>query len=69
MPTPPTNPSDQVQATLGVFDVALTERARLELEVAPRRLPDLFAGSPVLVGLRIDPAGRLTCHVSLRHTP
>jgi Ca-activated chloride channel homolog len=42
-------------ASPAVVDLVLEGAA--VLEVGPRRLPDLFAASPVLVGLRLDPRG------------
>ena len=45
------------QRTASPAVVDLTLQGAALREVAPRRLPDLFAGSPVLVGLRLDPRG------------
>jgi Ca-activated chloride channel homolog len=53
-------------ASPAVVDLALQGPALLE--VAPRRLPDLFAGSPVLVGLRIDPRGGEVTVTGRTHT-
>ena len=48
--------------------VDLTLQGPALLEVAPRRLPDLFAGSPVLVGLCLDPRGGEVTVTGRTHT-
>ena len=53
-------------ASPAVIDLTLQGTALLE--VAPRRLPDLFAGSPVLVGLRLDPRGGEVTVAGRTHT-
>jgi Ca-activated chloride channel family protein len=53
-------------ASPAVVDLALQGTALLQ--VAPRWLPDLFAGSPVLVGLRLDPRGGEVTVTGRTHT-